>query len=223
MEAYRKAWNKRQTQFRDLLRSFTDHEAAMAMFRSQHAQLHSAEMSGTEPWSFEDWICDGLSEAEFRQVPTGYEHSMAWILWHVARIEDVTMNMLVAGGAQEFTEGGWMEHMGVDLPHTGNAMDAAAVEALSAAVDLTALRAYRQAVGRRTQQIASRLGPDALKEKVDPERLEQVRAEGAVVEAASKVLDYWSTRDIAGLLLMPATRHVFLHFNEALRLKRKLA
>lgn len=223
MEAYRKAWNRRQTQFRDLLRSYTDHEAAMAIFRSQHAQLHSAEMSGTEPWSFEDWICDSLGEAEYRQVPTGYVHSLAWILWHVARIEDVTMNMLVAGRAQVFTEGGWMKRMGVDIRHTGNAMDAAAVEALSTAFDLAALRAYRQAVGRRTQQIASRLGLEALQEKVDPVRLEQVRAEGTVVEAASEVLDYWSTRDIAGLLLMPATRHVFLHFNEALRLKRKLA
>lgn len=29
------------------------------------------------------------------------------------------------------------------------------------------------------------------------------------------VTDYWSRRTIAGLLLMPATRHNFVHLNEA--------
>lgn len=222
MEAYRKAWNKRQTQFRDLLRSYTDHERAMAMFRSQHARLHSAEMAGSEPWSFEDWIWTDLSEADLRRIPPGYEHSIAWILWHIARIEDVTMNVLVAGEAQLFNREDWGGRLGVKLRHTGNAMEATAVEELSAGVDLDALRAYRREVGRQTQAIASRLEPEALKTKVDPERLERVRAEGAVVEAANDVLEYWGGRDIAGLLLMPPTRHVFLHLNEGLRLKRKL-
>jgi len=48
-----------------------------------------------------------------------------------------------------------------------------------------------------------------------------VRDEGAVVEAASAVLDYWSKRTIAGRLLMPPTRHCFLHLNEAQRLKHR--
>ena len=222
MESYRKSWNKRQTEFRDLLRSYTDHERAIGMFLSQHAQLHSAEMAGTELWSFEDWICDDLSEVALRQVPPGYEHSITWTLWHVARIEDITMNVLVAGEAQAFDQEGWEERLGGGIRHSGNAMDVDAVSLLSETVDLTALREYRKAVGRRTQAIVRRLRPEELKSRVDTERLERVRAEGAVVPEASEVLEYWSTRDIAGQLLMPPTRHVFLHFNEALRIKRKL-
>lgn len=223
MESYRKAWNKRQTEFRDLLRSYTQHDKAMAMFLSQHAQLHSAEMAGTEPWSFEDWLCADLNEMQFRRIPRGDEHSIAWVLWHIARIEDVTMNMLVAGEAQLFNQGGWVERLGANIRHTGNAMDVADVEALSDMVDLNVLREYRRAVGRRTQATVSRLGPEELKAKVDPGRLQRVRDEGAVVEAANAVIDYWSKRDIAGLLLMPPTRHTFLHLNEALRLKRRRA
>jgi hypothetical protein len=221
MESYRKAWNKRQTEFRDLLRSYKQHTRAMEMFLSQHAQLHSAEMAGSEPWSFEDWIWEDLSETQFRRIPHGDEHSIAWILWHIARIEDVTMNMLVAGEDQLFNQGGWAERLGANVRHTGNAMDTAAVKELSTAVNLTALREYRLAVGRRTQTIVSRIEPETLKAKVDPHRLERVKSEGVVVEAANAVIEYWRARDICGLLLMPPTRHAFIHLNEALRLKRR--
>jgi hypothetical protein len=48
-----------------------------------------------------------------------------------------------------------------------------------------------------------------------------VQDERAVLEAASDITDYWGKRTIAGLLLMPATRHNLVHLNEALRLKQK--
>jgi hypothetical protein len=48
-----------------------------------------------------------------------------------------------------------------------------------------------------------------------------MRDEGAVVEAARGLLDYWGKRNIAGLLLMPATRHNLVHLNEALQLKQR--
>ena len=34
-------------------------------------------------------------------------------------------------------------------------------------------------------------------------------------------VDYWSKRNTAGLLLMPATRHNLIHLNEALQIKRR--
>jgi hypothetical protein len=69
--------------------------------------------------------------------------------------------------------------------------------------------------------LVKRLQPEELNLKVDPSRLQQVMAEGAVVEAASGLLDYWGGLSKAGLLLMPPTRHNFVHLNEALRLKSK--
>jgi len=60
-----------------------------------------------------------------------------------------------------------------------------------------------------------------LLQKVDPARLQRVWDEKAVVEAASGIVDYWGKRNVAGLLLMPATRHHIIHLNEALKLKRR--
>jgi len=154
-------------------------------------------------------------------VPRNCAHSIAWIIWHIARIEDVTMNLLVAGTPQIFQRDNWRTRLKISRRDTGNAMDAQDAAKLSATIDLDALRAYRVAVGHRTRQIAKRLKPEDLKRKVEPARLQRVIAEGAVLEAASGVIDYWGKRTIAGLLLMPPTRHNSLHLNEALRIKQK--
>ncbi len=162
-----------------------------------------------------------MTEEQIRRIPSKEDHSVAWLLWHMARIEDVAMNILVAGGPQIMNQADWLERMGIDIMNTGNLMDEVAVVELSAAVDVEALRAYRLAVGRQTRSIIQNLRPEQLKEKVDPARLERVIAEGAVVEEARDLIDYWGKRTMAGLLLMPATRHNFVHLNEAERLKKR--
>lgn len=221
MEPNRKHWNEQQQLLQSALQSGADHPGALALFMSQHAMVHSAQMASWEGWSFEDEVWDGLSEAAARGIPRGCEHSIAWLTWHLARIEDVTMNLLVAGGAQLLHAENWLEKLQVSVCDTGNATEPGGVEALSAAVDLAALREYRMAVGRRTREIVAQLQPQDLKKKVDPARIARISAEGAVLPAASEVIDYWSKRTIAGLLLMPPTRHNFVHLNEALRVKQK--
>lgn len=220
IQSYQKLWNKQQTECRRTLLSFGQHAKAIPLVLRQHAMLHAARMAQTEAWSFEDAILDDMTEVQIRRIPRNREHSVAWVLWHIACIEDVAMNLLVAGSPQILQRDNWLERLKVDVVHTGNAMDPAAVAQLSATIDVAALRDYRVAVGCRTREIIMQLEPQALKERVQAVRLQQVRAEGAVVEAAGGILDYWGRRNIAGLLLMPATRHNFIHLNEALRLKQ---
>jgi hypothetical protein len=131
------------------------------------------------------------------------------------------MNMLVAGSPQILNQDNWPSQMKVDPHHSGNAMEVEEIRQLSNQILIPALRDYRAAVGRRTREIVEDIQPQDLKNKVDPERIDKVRSEGAVVEAASEIIDYWSKRNIAGLLLMPATRHNLVHLNESLRLKEK--
>jgi hypothetical protein len=186
---------------------------------SQHAMLHSARMAQTEPWSFEDDVFQDATEEQIRRIPPKCEHSIVWNIWHIARIEDVAMNLLVAGSPQVMLQEDWLEKLGISALDTGNGMDQNGIAGLSAAIHIQELRDYRVAVGRRTREIVMQLQPHDLKVKVDPSRLAQVRDQGAVIEAASGLLDYWSKRDIAGLLLMPASRHNLVHLNEALQLK----
>ena len=99
-KAQRKTWNQQQKTLRAALTRSDDHQKAIELFLSQHAMLHAAAMSQSGLWSFADEIWRDLSEEAARRIPPNGEHSIAWIIWHLARIEDVTMNLLVAGSPQ---------------------------------------------------------------------------------------------------------------------------
>jgi hypothetical protein len=221
MNRNRQQWNQGH---QELLRALSsnDHEKAIELFLSQHAMVHSAKMSKSKLWSFEDQILDGMTEDQIRCIPPGVEHSIAWILFHLARIEDITMNLLVAGTPQLLVRDHWGKKLNVTVFHSANSMDDADITALSARIDIDALKVYRQSVGRRTREIVKELKPDEFKQKANPLRLQKVMDEGALLPEAIGILNYWSKRTIAGLLLMPPTRHNFLHLNEALRLKQRL-
>jgi hypothetical protein len=222
MDPHRKHWNDQQKELQAALSHPGDGTAAIGLFLAQHAMVHTAAMSKSGLWSYEDEAMDGLSEADMRRIPPKGEHSVAWALWHLARIEDVTMNILVAGTPQLFYKDNWPKKLKVSVRETGNSLDETATAALSASVDIPALRAYRLAVGRRTDEIVKKLQPGDFKHKVDPLRLEKVLAEGAVEPAAKWLIEYWAGRTIAGLLLMPPTRHNFVHLNEIAKLRSKL-
>jgi hypothetical protein len=183
--------------------------------------VHAADMNASGLWSFDDELWEGLNDSAARRIPPKGEHSIAWMMWHTARCEDITLNLLVAGSPQVLHSGGWLEQMKISVCDTGNTMTPEEIAAFSASVEVSAIRAYRTAVGRRTREIIQQLPAGSLKQKVDPARIRQVWAEGAVVEPAHWLTDYWGSRTFAGLLKMPATRHNFVHLNEAMRIKPK--
>ena len=157
MDTQRKTWNKRQTEFREMLLSFEHPRDALKMFMEQHAMVHSAGMTQTGGPSFEDEVLNDMTGEQMRRIPQGSEHSVAWLIWHMARIEDVAMNLLVAGEPQIFSRDKWFERLSTGYRNTGNAMEEADVASLSATVDLAELRAYRRTVGRRTREIGVRV------------------------------------------------------------------
>lgn len=220
MNSNRKMWNEQQKILRSALLNVEDHQNAIEMLLNQHAMVHTAKMTQSELWSFEDELWQDLTEEIFRSIPKSSKNSIAWHIWHSTRIEDITMNILVAGSPQVLECDNWIEQMKITVRDTGNAMDEERIKDLSFSIDIEALRAYRFAVGQRTREIIKVLQPEQLKQKVDSSRLQQVIVEGAVVEAASWLIDYWGKRKIAGLLLMPATRHNFVHLNKSLRIKK---
>jgi hypothetical protein len=220
-EKYRKLCLRQQTQLRKLMANTDKYQEAIAIFLSQHAMLHSEKTTLKESWSFEDAIFEDMSAEQLRRIPLNCEHSVIWCIWHIARIEDIAMNILVAGNPQVQSQKNWLEQMNLTIQHSGNAMDEAAVAELSKAIDIEALRAYRVAVGRGTREIVKSLQPDDLKRKVEPARIQTVMDVGALVEPSREIADYWSRRTIAGLLLMPASRHLLVHLNEALTIKRR--
>jgi hypothetical protein len=222
MDSHRRIWNQGQQKLRRALAG-ADPQQAIELFLNQHAMVHSSSVAKSKLWSFEDEVLRDMTEEQIRCIPPNSEHSVGWILFHLARIEDITMNMLVADTPQLFVREAWGRKLNVAVFHSANEMNERSVAALSAQIDINALRTYRQMVGRKTREIVKRLKPEDLRQRVQNSRLQKIMDEGALLPEAIEILNYWSKRTIAGLLLMPPTRHNFLHLNEALRIKQKVS
>jgi len=221
MDTNRKSWNDQHKRLRQMFSNPGELAAAIDLFLQQHAMVHDAKMSNSGLHSFSDEVWQRASEMVTRCVPPKFEHSIAWLLWHIARIEDMTMNALLAGKTQIFHQGSWLEKLKINVRHSGNVvMDKDAVIALSQAIDIDMLRAYRLAVGQSTREAVKGLQPDELGQKIDSVRLQELLDDGSVTEEASDLLTYWGNLTKAGLLLMPPTRHNFIHLNEALKVKK---
>jgi hypothetical protein len=222
MDPKRNAWNKQQHLLQMALSQPETHPEWITLFLQQHAQLHSSRLTNGEQWSFEDEVLNGMEDDQLRAIPFKAEHSIVWILWHLARCEDLTMNILVDGVEQVFERQGWKEKLHTPVIHTGNELDMQDIKQFSETIHVGHLKEYRAAVGAATRQAVSQLTSDKLRQSVNPARILKIRQSGAVLPEADGIVNYWSRRTIAGLLLMPPTRHCFTHLNEALRIRHLL-
>jgi hypothetical protein len=222
LNVLRKELNPRQKALREALKGSGNREDAIPLFLTLHGILHSAQVAPDAPWSYEDLLLDGVDEPLYRLIPKGELHSLIWIIWHLSRIEDITMTFLTGGRDQVYNTEGWDLKIHAPFRHTGNGTGPEDIEALSLAVDIPALRAYRHAVGHSTREVVKDLTPDDFKHKTQQEHLDKILAEGDISPEGKGVVDYWSRLDVAGLLLMPPTRHTMVHWNEARQILRKL-
>ena len=217
----RKELNPRQKALREALTHPEFHDQAIPLFLTLHGILHSAKIAPEAPWSYEDLLLGGITEDQFRLIPEGEEHSLIWIHWHLSRIEDVTMNLLVAERDQVFSTGDWQARIHSPITHTGNGTGLEVARDLSAAVNVAALREYRNAVGRATREIVRNLPPAEFSRTMNPDQLQKIIDQGAVAQEGLGAVEYWGSRTVAGLLLMPPTRHTTIHWNEAARIINK--
>jgi len=217
-------WNSQQKLLKSIITKSDKFDEAIKLCLSQHSMVHTSEMSQTDVVTFEDELWDGLNEVAFRTMPTEKdEATIAWCLWHSTRIEDITMNILVADDTQVIDSNNWLKRMNVRVCDTGNAMTNREIVDFSLSMNMQELRNYRKTVGRKTHKIIKKFEPLDLKRKIESNRLQRILDEGGVlnVEGANWLIDFWGRKNVAGILLMPVTRHHFVHINESIRLKEK--
>ena len=86
-------------------------------------------------------------------------NSIAWILWHIARAEDIILNPVLAGRSQVLDDA-WVKRLGIARRDFGIGMTSAEVWDLTSKIDVGAVREYRDAVGRRTREIVEGFRPE---------------------------------------------------------------
>ena len=86
----KKEWGKQHQLFKSIILKPERFDEALKLCLELHAMVHSLE----------DELWEGLDEKTFRCMPTSKDATIAWDLRHLTRIEDITINILVANKIQ---------------------------------------------------------------------------------------------------------------------------
>lgn len=113
-----------------------------------------------------DELTDGLSEETSSYRPAPGANSIAWLVWHSARVQDAQVAD-IAGIDQVWTGEGWVERFGLDLPRddTGYGHSAEQVGKVRADADL--LAGYYRAVHAMTLDYVTTVTDAELARVVD--------------------------------------------------------
>jgi uncharacterized damage-inducible protein DinB len=150
---------------------------ARDMFLQQHSVVHTAAVGGNKVSAAERTLT-GLSDEQMRVRPREDLNSIAWLVWHIARAEDIMVNRVLAGRSQVFDDA-WLKRLGITRRDFGIGMSTAEVSDLTRQIDLGALREYRDAVGVRTREVVSGFKDQDWQGEVSAPAMEQAAAEGA--------------------------------------------
>jgi hypothetical protein len=167
---------------------------ARQLFLMNHANTHGASALPGERPGREERLCRELTEMDLRICPEGRFNSIAWLLWHMARCEDVIVNSVLHNGS-EVLDDGWLNRLGVSTRHIGTEDTMEEVEAFSQQVDVTALRLYRAAVARGTRTWVESIDFASLDKILKCAGAERAAQRGAFNERSDWVRVMWSGED----------------------------
>ena len=183
------------------------------LFLDQHAAMHSPAVGGNKMSQAERAFA-GLTDEQMRVRPREDLNSLAWLMWHIARAEDIIVNQALAGRPQVF-DAAWMKRLGVNRPDFGIGMTSPEVSELSRQVDIGALREYRDAVGRRTREVVGGFTPQDWDGAVAPEGVERAAADGGFGARTDALKKAFPGRPRSAVLSGIALFHSAGHMGEA--------
>jgi len=110
---------------------------------------------------------DGLTQEEIAWKPKNECNSIAFILWHTARVEDYFVNRVILHGKEIYETDGWQEKLGTPVKvaqYTAEELQAWPVPKLEV------LREYAESVRNKTLSFINSISNDKLSELPRPDR-----------------------------------------------------
>jgi len=113
-----------------------------------------------------DAITDGLTDEVSFYRPTADANSIAWLLWHSARVQDAQL-CDIAGIEQVWTRDGWVDRFDLDLPRDSHGYGHTPEQVAKVRAPADLLAGYYHAVHRTTLEFVASVTPDELERIVD--------------------------------------------------------
>ena len=113
-----------------------------------------------------DEVTDGLTDEVALYRPTPEANTIAWLVWHSARIQDAQL-CDIAGTEQVWFREGWVDRFALDLPRDAHGYGHTAEEVAKVRAPADLLAGYYRAVHRESLQYVASVSPDELARIVD--------------------------------------------------------
>ena len=113
-----------------------------------------------------DDLTDGLTDevALYRATPEA--NTIAWLLWHSARVQDAQL-CDIAGVEQVWLREGWVDRFGLDLPRDAHGYGHTPEEVGKVKAPASLLAGYHHAVHRVTLEFVASVTPEELERVID--------------------------------------------------------
>lgn len=111
-------------------------------------------------------VVDGLSVEQLAVRLDGEANSIAWLVWHLTRVQDDHVSD-AAGTEQVWTVAGWADRFGLPFDAAATGYGQSSAEVAAVRVPGEQLLGYHDAVYRRTVQYVEHLTGDDLERIVD--------------------------------------------------------
>ena len=174
-------------------------------------------------------LFDSLSDEQLCLMPfpnaKGYHSkTIAYSVWHIFRIEDITAHTLICKDEQVLFRDNHLKRTGSPIITTGNELVGKEIAEFSKKLDKNELLNYATAVKQSSDSILRSLSYQDTKRKFDNEDKERIVASKCVSDDENAVwlIDYWRGKDVAGIIRMPFSRHHIMHTEAMLRIAQKI-
>ena len=187
----------------------------LTSFFLMHGGNHTGDVAGVER-TLSDRVFGALGDDQMRARPAKGVNSLVWLLWHMARTEDVAVNLVMTAGTQVLDDT-WARRMNIDDRHIGSGMSSDEVDHLTARANIDEVRAYRSAVGRRTRDVVRAFPAASWDEVIGHEDIDRAKRVGAL--HVGDVPYPWVGSSRWQRLMSSAGGHNILHHGEAITIR----
>ena len=127
-----------------------------------------------------DDLADGLTDevAYYRPVPDA--NTVAWLLWHSARVQDAQI-CDVAGTEPVWTRDGWVERFALDLPNDSSGYGHTPDQVAEVRASAELLAGYYRAVHAMTLEFVASVTAEELERVIDKRWTPPVTASARIV------------------------------------------
>jgi hypothetical protein len=155
-----------------------------------------------------------LSAEQMKERPGGVGNSVAWLVWHVARSEDMIVNAIIREQPQILLEDAWQEKLGIDATHIGTGLGDDEVGNFTDKLDPIAADDYWRTVAESTYEWLRTLEASDLDRIPDFDKV--LKAIPSVLASGDSqgAIDFWNGRSVAYLLGGVVINHGYIHVGE---------